>query len=70
MGENPMRIVVLDGCAANPGDLSWDALRALGETVIYDRTPTEEIVPRAGRGRGAHEQMPDDRGDDRGAEGA
>ena len=47
MGENPMRIVVLDGCAANPGDLSWDALRALGETVIYDRTPTEEIVPRA-----------------------
>jgi hypothetical protein len=33
------RIVVLDGYALNPGDLSWDDLRALGETELHDRTP-------------------------------
>ncbi len=33
-----MRIVVLDGYTENPGDLSWDALRKLGEAEIYDRT--------------------------------
>lgn len=42
-----MRIVVLDGYAANPGDISWDALRALGKTAIYDRTSAAEIVTRA-----------------------
>ena len=26
-----MKIVVLDGFAANPGDLSWEGLKALGE---------------------------------------
>ena len=34
-----MNIVVLDGYAANPGDLCWDELQALGECTIYDRTP-------------------------------
>lgn len=33
-----MKIVVLDGYAANPGDLNWDELRTLGECEIYDRT--------------------------------
>lgn len=33
-----MKIVVLDGYCLNPGDLSWDDLNAIGETVIYDRT--------------------------------
>ena len=33
-----MKIVVLDGFSCNPGDLSWDSLKALGEVVIYDRT--------------------------------
>ena len=42
-----MKIVVLDGFAENPGDLSWDALRAFGDTEIYDRTPAELILPRA-----------------------
>lgn len=42
-----MKIVALDGYAANPGDLSWDELRALGECVIYERTAPEEIVERA-----------------------
>ncbi|MBR5101801.1 MAG: D-2-hydroxyacid dehydrogenase, partial [Muribaculaceae bacterium] len=42
-----MKIVVLDAHAGNPGDLSWDALEALGECHIYPRTPKELIVPRA-----------------------
>lgn len=33
-----MKIVVLDGFAENPGDLSWDGLKALGEVTVYDRT--------------------------------
>ena len=36
-----MKIVVLDGYAGNPGDLSWDALGKLGELTVYDRTPAE-----------------------------
>ena len=37
-----MKIVVLDGYAENPGDLSWDGLRALGEVTVYDRTAYQE----------------------------
>ncbi|MBL8029282.1 MAG: D-2-hydroxyacid dehydrogenase [Fibrobacteres bacterium] len=42
-----MRLVVLDGYALNPGDLSWEALKSLGECTIYDRTSLEDIVKRA-----------------------
>ena len=42
-----MKIVVLDGYAGNPGDLSWDALKALGECTIYDRTAPDEMIDRA-----------------------
>src|SRR5256885_2651168 len=42
------KIVVLDGYALNPGDLSWDALKELGSSEIYDRTPEELVVERAG----------------------
>ena len=42
-----MKIVVLDGHTLNPGDLSWEGLEALGETVIYDRTPEDQVVARA-----------------------
>ncbi|MBB6634766.1 D-2-hydroxyacid dehydrogenase [Cohnella thailandensis] len=42
-----MRIVVLDGYALNPGDLSWEGLRELGEVVVYDRTPADLIVERS-----------------------
>jgi glycerate dehydrogenase len=42
-----LRIVLLDGYVLNPGDLNWDALRALGPCEIYDRTPAEEVVARA-----------------------
>ena len=33
-----MKIVILDGYTENPGDLSWEGLRELGEVVVYDRT--------------------------------
>ncbi|MCR4412380.1 MAG: D-2-hydroxyacid dehydrogenase [Thermoguttaceae bacterium] len=42
-----MNIVVLDAYTCNPGDLSWDGLRALGPCDIYDRTPRDQVVPRA-----------------------
>lgn len=42
-----MKITVLDGYAACPGDISWDGMRALGEFVLYDRTAPEEVVERA-----------------------
>jgi glycerate dehydrogenase len=42
-----MKIVVLDGFALNPGDLSWDELKSLGDCEIYDRTPPKEVVVRA-----------------------
>jgi glycerate dehydrogenase len=45
-----MKIVVLDGYALNPGDLSWAALEELGELTVYDRTPPELIAARAGEG--------------------
>ena len=32
-----MKIVVLDGYAGNPGDVSWDKLKSLGDCTIYDR---------------------------------
>ena len=42
-----MKIVVLDGYAANPGDLCWDELKTLGECTIYDRTAPQEVLARA-----------------------
>ena len=41
------KIVILDGHAANPGDLDWGPLRELGQCVIYERTPPSEVVTRA-----------------------
>lgn len=42
-----MKIVVLDGYTLNPGDLSWDGLKALGELEVYDRTPVDKVVERS-----------------------
>lgn len=42
-----MEIVVLDGYTLNPGDLSWEALGALGKLTVYDRTRSEQVVERA-----------------------
>lgn len=41
-----MKIVILDGKIANPGDLSWDAIGAFGELVVYEDTPKELVVKR------------------------
>ena len=41
-----MKIVVLDGYTLNPGDISWDALKELGDVTIYDRTNPKDIDDR------------------------
>ena len=46
-----MKIVVLDGYTLNPGDLTWDGFKALGDCKIYDRTSLTddtEIISRIG----------------------
>jgi glycerate dehydrogenase len=40
-------IVVLDGGALNPGDLSWEPLQALGTVSVYPRSTREQVVERA-----------------------
>lgn len=42
-----MNIVVLDGYAANPGDLDWSPLGVLGEVTVHERTPAELTLARA-----------------------
>ncbi len=39
-----MKIVVLDGYTLNPGDITWDGFKKLGEFVCYDRTPADKIL--------------------------
>ncbi len=41
-----LQIVVLDGYAANPGDISWEPLNELGEVTLYERTQPDEIIER------------------------
>lgn len=41
-----MNIVVLDGHALNPGDLSWDTLASMGKLAVYPRTETSMVIPR------------------------
>lgn len=43
-----MKIVVLDGYALNPGDLSWDFLKDFGSVTVYERSAENEIIPRIG----------------------
>ncbi len=42
-----MKIVILDGFCLNPGDLQWNDIEALGETIVYDRTSRDEVIERA-----------------------
>jgi glycerate dehydrogenase len=42
-----MNIVVLDGYTANPGDLDWAPLAALGELTVHERTPAALTLARA-----------------------
>lgn len=43
-----MKIVILDGYAENPGDLSWKGFEEFGDVVVYDRSKEEEIADRIG----------------------
>lgn len=43
-----MKIVILDGEIANPGDLSWDEIAKLGELTVYTNTPAEQVPQRVG----------------------
>ena len=43
-----MKIVILDGYTANPGDLSWEEIARQGELTVYDRTAPSETVERIG----------------------
>ncbi len=44
-----MKLVVLDGHALNPGDVSWDGISALAdEFTVYDRTPPDLVAERIG----------------------
>jgi len=42
-----MKIVVLDGYALNPGDLSWDELGRCGRVEVHDRTREDQVLERA-----------------------
>ena len=41
-----MKIVILDGYALNPGDLSWEQFSEFGEVTYYDRTQGAELTIR------------------------
>lgn len=43
-----MKIVILEGNAVNPGDLSWDILKQFGDVTVYPRTAPEEAADRIG----------------------
>lgn len=43
-----MKIVILEGHAVNPGDLSWEVLNEFGEITVYDHTAPEEAAARIG----------------------
>ena len=42
-----MKIVIMDGSAANPGDINWKPFEEIGEVIAYDVTSKDEIIPRA-----------------------
>ena len=43
-----MKLIVLDGYALNPGDLSWEGIECLASCTVYDRTSPELVVERIG----------------------
>ncbi|MBE6275793.1 MAG: D-2-hydroxyacid dehydrogenase [Bacteroides sp.] len=42
-----MKIIVLDGYALNPGDLSWEGMQSLGDLTVYERTTPEQVLERS-----------------------
>lgn len=43
-----MKIVILESYAVNPGDLSWEPIRAFGDVTLYERTAYEDAAVRIG----------------------
>ena len=43
-----MKIVILDGHAVNPGDVSWDCFRKFGDVTVYEFTQEHQILERIG----------------------
>ncbi|MBE7001534.1 MAG: D-2-hydroxyacid dehydrogenase [Ruminococcaceae bacterium] len=43
-----MKIVILDGHAVNPGDLSWDCFRQFGDVTVYEQTDNDQAAQRIG----------------------
>lgn len=46
-GSDFMKIVNIDAVTTNPGDLSWDGIKRLGDYTYYDRTNPDQIIERA-----------------------
>jgi glycerate dehydrogenase len=46
MMQKIMKIVVLDGHTANPGDLSWDEFKNLSTLEVFPRTSKDQIISR------------------------
>ena len=43
-----MKIVITDGFAVNPGDLSWDWLKKYGDVTVYDKISDAEAPEAVG----------------------
>lgn len=43
-----MKIVILDGHAVNPGDLSWDCFEKFGDVTVYESTEYSQAAQRIG----------------------
>ena len=43
-----MKIVILDGHAVNPGDVSWDRFKRFGDVTVYEFTQEHQILERIG----------------------
>lgn len=41
-----MKLVILDGHTANPGDLSWEEFEKLGDLEVFERTSGEQMIGR------------------------
>ena len=42
-----MKTVILDGSAANPGDISWEPIEKFGDLTVYDVTSPDQLAERA-----------------------
>lgn len=46
--NSKLKMVVLDGYALNPGDLSWDKLQKYGDLRVYERTSPDQTLEHLG----------------------